>query len=99
MVLSTLIIPATVNYEGNATMCLLMSDSTKGTLNIEVDSIPWKTVEVKNGKAEITLNNLTIKNHILILSYAGDFEKYIPQANYIFNVIPYLIIPKDVEVR
>ena len=94
MVLPSLTIPATVNYEGNDTLSLLLSESAKGTLTVEVDSIPWKTVEVKNGKAEIILNNLTIKNHILSVSYTGDFEKYIPQANYTINVIPYLSIPK-----
>ena len=94
MVLPSLTIPATVNYEGNDTLSLLLSESAKGTLAIEVDSIPWKTVEVKNGKAEIILNNLTIKNHILSVSYTGDFEKYIPPANYTVNVIPYLSIPK-----
>ena len=94
MVLPALTIPTTVNYEANDTLSLLLPESTKGTLNIEVDSIPWKTVEVKNGKVEIALNNLTIAKHILSVSYTGDFEKYIPPANYTINVIPYLSIPK-----
>ncbi len=94
MVLPNLFIPATMNYEENDTLSLLLPESAKGILNIEIDSIPWKTVEIKNGKAKIILNNLTIKNHILSLSYTGDFEKYIPPANYTVNVIPYLSIPK-----
>ena len=60
MVLPSLTIPATVNYEGNDTLSLLLSESAKGTLTVEVDSIPWKTVEVKNGKAEIILTSYSM---------------------------------------
>ena len=80
-----LTVPKTMKYGESEDIVLIAADSTAGNLNVKVDGAEYKSEKIANGKADITLENLSVGKHTLTISSDVSGE-----GNYTFEVVPYL---------
>ena len=80
----TLIVPKDMQYGKSEVIEFITSNFTKGNLSVKVDGNDYKSEKIINGKAIVTLENISVGKHILTISDG------INETNHTINVVPYL---------
>ena len=75
------------------TISLDLAGDATGTFTVTVDGNS-KTVNVLNGKASVTLDELTDGNHTVTISYSGD-DKYSP----VYKTVTYIVVNNIVRIN